>query len=94
MKALALHDDEMLRLVEHWWPIETNVGRMTLAEFRERHGVIRYVATIDEFRQLAAVAAAQEIAVVNGGYIYDTELIERLPELVPDLVTSGSTRPT
>jgi molecular chaperone HtpG len=81
VKALALHDDEMLRLVEQWWPMETNVGQMTLAEFRERHGLIRYAATIDEFRQLAAVAAAQGLAVVNGGYTYDSEIIERLPGL-------------
>ncbi|WP_329105702.1 HSP90 family protein [Micromonospora sp. NBC_01699] len=81
VKALALHDDEMLRLVEQWWPMETNTGRMTLAEFRARHGVIRYAATTDEFRQLAAVAAAQDLAVVNGGYTYDTEIIERLPGL-------------
>ena len=26
VKALALHDDEMLRLVDQWWPIETNIG--------------------------------------------------------------------
>lgn len=81
VKALALHDDEMLRLVEQWWPMETNVGQMTLAEFRQRHGLVRYAATIDEFRQLAAVAAAQDLAVVNGGYTYDSEIIERLPAL-------------
>ena len=38
--------------------------------------------------ELAAVAAAQQITVVNGGYTYDSELIERLPEVVPDLITS------
>lgn len=81
VKALALHDDEMLRLVEQWWPMETNVGQLTLAEFRQRHGLIRYAATIDEFRQLAPVAAAQDLAVVNGGYTYDSEIIERLPSL-------------
>jgi molecular chaperone HtpG len=81
VKALALHDDEMLRLVEQWWPMETNVGRMTLAEFRSRHGVVRYAGTIDEFRQLAAVAAAQSLAVVNAGYTFDSEIIERLPGL-------------
>ena len=81
VKALALHDDEMLRLVEQWWPMETNTGRMTLAEFRSRHGLVRYAATVDEFRQLAAVAAAQGLAVVNAGYTYDTEIIERLPRL-------------
>ncbi|SCG60837.1 HSP90 family protein [Micromonospora coxensis] len=79
VKALALHDDEMLRLVDQWWPMDTNVGTLTLAEFRRRHGLIRYAAGLDEFRQLAAVAAAQDLAVVNGGYTYDTELIERLP---------------
>ncbi|MBE1486162.1 HSP90 family protein [Plantactinospora soyae] len=81
VKALALHDDEMLRLVERWWPMETNTGQTTLAEFRERHGLIRYAATIDEFRQLAAVAAAQDLAVVNAGYTYDAEIIERLPSV-------------
>ncbi|MFC3503535.1 HSP90 family protein [Micromonospora krabiensis] len=81
VKALALHDDEMLRLVDQWWPMDTNVGTLTLAEFRARHGLIRYAASLDEFRQLAAVAAAQDLAVVNGGYTYDTELIERLPTI-------------
>lgn len=81
VKALALHDDEMLRVVHRWWPMETNVGRMTLAEFRDLHGLVRYTATIDGFRQLAAVAAAQDLAVVNGGYTYDSEIIERLPGL-------------
>ncbi|WP_412541116.1 HSP90 family protein [Longispora sp. K20-0274] len=85
VKALALHDDEMLRLVDQWWPVETNVGRMTLADFRSRYGLVRYTATPDEFRQLAAVAAAQDIALVNGGYVYDAQLIERLPGLEPGL---------
>ena len=81
VKALALHDDEMLRLVEQWYPMETNMGRLTLAEFRARHGVLRYAATADEFRQLAAVAAAQDVGLVNGGYVYDADLIERLAVL-------------
>ncbi|MGN9811975.1 HSP90 family protein [Micromonospora sp. BQ11] len=79
VKALAVHDDEMLGLVDQWWPMDTNVGTLTLAEFRQRHGLVRYAASLDEFRQLAAVAAAQDLAVVNAGYTYDTELIERLP---------------
>jgi molecular chaperone HtpG len=88
VKALALHDDEMLRLVYRWLRFETNHGRMTAADLHERHGEIRYVSTTEEFRQLAAVAAAQQITVVNGGYTYDSELIERLPEVVPELTAS------
>ncbi|MEV4415518.1 HSP90 family protein [Catellatospora sp. NPDC049609] len=86
VKALALHDEEMLRLVDQWWPMETNMGRMPLEEFRRRHGTVRYSANIDEFRQLAAVAAAQGLAVVNGAYTYDAELIERLPMLDPSIM--------
>ncbi|RZQ63190.1 HSP90 family protein [Amycolatopsis suaedae] len=88
VKALALHDDEMLGLVDQWLPMETNVGRMTLADFRARHGEVRFTATTDDFRQLAAVAGAQGMAVVNGGYTYDSEIISRLPVLDQDLVVS------
>ncbi|GAA4940082.1 HSP90 family protein [Actinoplanes utahensis] len=85
VKALALHDDEMLRLVEQWYPMQTNMGEVTLAEFRSRHGVLRYAATDDEFRQLAAVAAAQDVGLINGGYVYDAELIQRLAVLDPEV---------
>ncbi|MGW4400319.1 HSP90 family protein [Amycolatopsis nivea] len=85
VKALALHDDDMLRLVDEWWPLETNVGRMTLAEFRSRYGVLRYCATADEFDQLAGVAAAQNLPVINGGYTYDSELVERVGALDPEV---------
>ncbi|GGM10691.1 molecular chaperone HtpG [Streptomyces fumigatiscleroticus] len=78
VKALALHDDEMLRLVTDYWPMETNVGPLTLAEFRERYGVLRFTPLVDEFRQLAPVAAAQGLAVVNAGYVYDAQIIDRL----------------
>ncbi len=88
VKALALHDDEMLQLVHRWLRFETNHGRMTTAELQQRTNQIRYVTTVEEFRQLAAVAAAQQITVVNGGYTYDSELLARLPEVVPDLTTS------
>ncbi|WP_410675625.1 HSP90 family protein [Amycolatopsis sp. cmx-4-68] len=88
VKALALHDDEMLRLVDQWWPVETNVGRMTMAEFRGRYGLLRYCATTDEFQQLAGVAAAQDLAVINGGYTYDSELAERMRTLEPDLTVT------
>jgi molecular chaperone HtpG len=83
VKALAVGDDEMLRLVYQWWPFETNVGSMTLAEFQQRFDVVRYTPTLDEFRQIAAVAAAQNIPLVNAGYVYEATLVARLPEAVP-----------
>ncbi|WP_436534393.1 HSP90 family protein [Actinoplanes sp. HUAS TT8] len=85
VKALAVHDDEMLRLVHQWWPFETNVGHLTLAEFHDRYGVVRYTASSDEFRQMSAVAAAQRIPLVNAGYVYDDQLLPRLPDALDDV---------
>jgi molecular chaperone HtpG len=86
VKALALYDDDMLTLVDQWLPVETNVGQLTLADFRERYQVLRYSPTTDQFRQLAAAAAAQDVALINGGYVYDADLIERLPQLDASIV--------
>ncbi|WP_069165768.1 HSP90 family protein [Nocardia altamirensis] len=85
VKALALHDDDMLRLVDRWLPVETNVGRIPLAEFRRRFDTVRYLPSVEEFRQLAAVANAQGLGLVNGGYSYLTEILERLPAIDPDI---------
>ncbi|MFI6318589.1 HSP90 family protein [Nonomuraea sp. NPDC050556] len=78
VKALALHDDDMLRLVDHWLEYETSDGPMTLAQFRTRHPQGRFTASVDEFRQLSAVSGAQGVGLVNGGYVYDGEILRRL----------------
>jgi molecular chaperone HtpG len=83
VKAVALHDLEMLRIVDHWWPMETSAGPMTLEAFRRQFPVVRYTRTADEFRELAGVAQAQGLGLVNGGYTYDVEIMKRLPHLEP-----------
>jgi molecular chaperone HtpG len=84
VKALAVHDDDMLRTVDRWLEFETSDGPMPLAEFRRRHPLTRFTPNVDEFRRLAAVAGAQGIGLVNGGYVYDDEIISRLPRIDPD----------
>ena len=85
VKAMALHDDEMLRIVDRWLEYETSAGPMTLHEFRRRHPQGRFTGSVDEFRRLSAVAGAQGVGLVNGGYVHDLEIIERLPDLDPDV---------
>ncbi|MFC5747098.1 HSP90 family protein [Actinomadura rugatobispora] len=86
VKAMALHDDDMLRIVHGWLEFETSAGPMTLAEFRRRHPDARYVTSVEEFRRLSAVSGAQGVGLVNGGYVHDTEIIERLAAIDPDAV--------
>jgi molecular chaperone HtpG len=83
IKALAVQDEEAYRLFIDWLPFETSLGEMTLGEYRREYPVVRYVPTLDRFRQLARVAAAQGVCVINAGYVYDAELLARLPEVLP-----------
>ncbi|MEU7894769.1 HSP90 family protein [Nonomuraea sp. NPDC049152] len=85
VKALALHDDDMLRLVDRWLEFETSDGPMTLAQFRTRHPQGRFTASVDEFRQLSAVSGAQGVGLVNGGYVYDSDILGRLQRIDPDI---------
>jgi molecular chaperone HtpG len=82
-KALAVDDDEFFRIFMKWLPFETNMGPTTLTEYIEQHRVIRYVAKADQFKQIAAIAAAQSMCVINAGYAYDQQLIQRLEALLP-----------
>ncbi|WP_105566458.1 HSP90 family protein [Microbacterium halophytorum] len=80
LKAMAVHDDELARAVLPWLTLETSSGTRTVTELAESGAEIRYVETVDEFRQVAAVAGA-DAPVVNAGYSYDAELLRRLPSL-------------
>lgn len=88
VKSLARHDPEMLRTMLPWLPFETTDGRLSLEEFAQRHPVVHFTRTVEEYRQVAPIAAAQGVGVVNGGYTYDSELVEALPSVRPGTVVS------
>ncbi|PWI15212.1 HSP90 family protein [Streptomyces sp. Act143] len=83
VKALARHDAEMLRTMLPWLPFETTDGQLSLEEFARRHPVVHFTRTVEEFRQVAPIASAQGIGVVNGGYTYDGDLVQALPSVRP-----------
>lgn len=78
LRALALTDNEILELVAQVLPYETTDGLQRLADVREACGEILYCSTPEAFRRVAAVARAQGLTVVNGGYVYDADLLGRL----------------
>ncbi|NUQ88357.1 MAG: HSP90 family protein [Glycomyces artemisiae] len=85
VKALARHDEELLAAMLPWLRFETTAGRTSLPEFARAYEPVYLAATVDEFRQVAQIAAAQGIGVVNGGYTYDAELVQALPRIDPDV---------
>lgn len=80
LKSLVRYDDELARFITRWLPLETSAGTMSVERLVRRFPRLRYTETVDEFRQVASFARA-DAPVVNGGYVYDTELVQRLPEL-------------
>jgi molecular chaperone HtpG len=84
IKALAVQDDDFYRLFIDWLPFETSLGEMTLGEYRKQHEVLRYVPDLNQFRQIARVAAAQGLCVINGAYVYNAELLGKFTEVFPD----------
>ncbi|HZH92065.1 MAG TPA: HSP90 family protein [Pyrinomonadaceae bacterium] len=83
IKALAVDDDEFYGLFIDWLPFETNAGRMTLGEYKRQHGTLRYVPDLDQFRQIARVAASQSLVVINAGYVHDAELLAKHADVFP-----------
>jgi molecular chaperone HtpG len=87
IKSLAVHDDEFYRIFIDLLPFETSLGRMTLGEYKQENSVILYVSTLAQFRQIAQVASAQNISVINGGYVYDYELLAKHSYIFPQIPT-------
>jgi molecular chaperone HtpG len=85
IKALAVQDDDFFRLFIDWLPFETSMGDMTFGEYRRQHPVVRYVPDLDQFRQIARVAAAQSLCVLNAAYTYNLELLEKFHHVFPDV---------
>jgi molecular chaperone HtpG len=82
IKSLAAQDDDFYRMVIDWLPFETSQGEMTLGEYRKLEDVVRFVPSVDQFRQVARVAQAHGMTVINAGYTYDAELLSKTEEVI------------
>ena len=87
--GLAVEDDEVCRLFLDWLPFETSLGEMTFGDYRQATDRVRYVPNVDAFRQIARVAAAQNLPVINAGYLHDAELLAKVPDVFPHLTVES-----
>lgn len=88
IKQLAVADPEFLAIFWRWLRFETSSGVMTLEDYLKRHGVLRVARTVDGFRQIAPVVAAQGQCVINAGYVHEMPILEQLAAMddAPDLL--------
>ncbi|MDO4897819.1 MAG: ATP-binding protein [Rothia sp. (in: high G+C Gram-positive bacteria)] len=78
LRAVALASDDMLDVVAAALPFETTQGFTTLAEVASESGQVRFTPTTEAYRRIAPVARAQGLWVVNGGYVYDSDILAKL----------------
>jgi len=83
IKSLASQDDEFFKIIIDYLPFTTNEGLMHLPDFEKKSAVIRFVENVNEFQQIASIASAQNIPVINAGYLYDAEILLKIPKLLP-----------
>lgn len=81
LKQLASHDDELLALFIDWLPFETSAGAMAFGALRQRSTTLHYTPHLDEFRQMAPLAAAHGVTLVNCAYTFDLEVLRAGCEL-------------
>ncbi|HTF81828.1 MAG TPA: HSP90 family protein, partial [Cytophagales bacterium] len=77
LKALALEDDTFFQFIADWFLYPTTEGYMSFIEIKNSTDKILFVSDIDEFRQIAPVARANQQLVINAGYIYDTPILKK-----------------
>lgn len=76
LKSLAVDDEEILTTFIDFFPFETSMGHYTFGELKKLAPVIKYVPVVDQFRQLTSIFSASGRLIVNGGYVYDAEILE------------------
>ena len=78
LRSLALTDDVVLDIAARVLPFETTDGVHTLREIADRTDEVVYTSSLEEFRRVAPVARAQNLLVVNAGYVYDADVLSKL----------------
>lgn len=77
--AMAIADEDMLRLVLAHLPWETSAGYMTLPAALSRFSVVWYATSEADFETFRSVLAAQGSLLVNGSYVYGAQILGLAP---------------
>lgn len=88
IKAMAVEDDDLYRLFIPYLSFETSYGELDMATIAQSHTAISLAATLDEFRQIARVAKAQNEMVINGGYVHDFELVRKVSSVMEQVTVT------
>ena len=85
VQSVAVEDDALYRAFFPYLSFETSFGTLTSSDLLQADTPVYYSPFIDEYRQVAAISAARHTLLVNAGYTYVAQLLERMPLFRPDI---------
>ncbi len=85
VQSVAVEDDALYRAFFPYLTFETSLGNVTGSWLLQCGMPVCYTPYVDEFRQLSAISAARHMLLVNAGYTYVAELLNRIPLLDPEI---------
>lgn len=81
IKSLAIENDSLYKIFFDYLLFQTSQGTKTGFELRTQYYRLQYTDTVEKFKQIAPIYTAQNKLLINGGYVYVTEIIEKLPDV-------------
>lgn len=81
IKSLAVENDNLYKIFFDYLLFQTSQGTKTGFELRTQYYRLQYTDTVEKFKQIAPIFTAQNKLLINGGYVYITEIIEKLPDV-------------
>lgn len=85
IKALAIEDNELLKMFIDYIPFETNKGYVPFLSMRTYDDAIYYTPSLDDFRQIRRIAGSQGKTVINAAYSFETDLIQKVKIIFPEI---------
>ena len=81
IKSLVVENDGLYKTFFDYLLFQTSQGIKTGFELRTQYYRLQYTDTVEKFKQIAPIFTAQNKLLINGGYVYITEIIEKLPDV-------------
>ncbi|MDE7418065.1 MAG: HSP90 family protein [Lachnospiraceae bacterium] len=82
IKSLVMENEQIFKLFFPFLTFPTNQGSMTGFQIvnASKKIPVNYCVEIDDFRRLCPLVEGTESLLVNGGYIYDASILQKLPK--------------
>ncbi|GAB3312206.1 HSP90 family protein [Epidermidibacterium keratini] len=85
LSAMAVTDPQMLDFVSRYLNVESSAGWLPLDELLHTYPQVHFVRRTTQYQSLRELAKLQGYVLVNGGYVYQSEILQQVAARNPRL---------